>query len=118
MFVRILNFALVMLTMAVCAANYDVSERTRVAKAQIAALDRSMADEQVALNDLQTDYVWLSRPEHVQELAERTLGMTDTATAQAASLSMLPKRSEMQVHEIAASAPNGAPALVKIAVRN
>jgi len=117
MFVRILNFFLVALTVATIVSNYRVAEQTRVARAQLAVTDQRIADEQAKSNDLQTQYVQLSRPDNIQMLAENTLGMSDKTTVQLASLRLLPRRGEgeAQVREI--SAPAGTPVLVKISVR-
>lgn len=94
MTIRILYFTCFALLVCATLALYQTSERTRTVKFALARAEQSILDEQVKRGALQAEYEHLARPDRVQALAESRLGMTDTATVQLASLSLLPRRGD------------------------
>ena len=69
--------------------------------------------------DVQTEWVQLASPERIQQLAETTLNMSDTATVQLSSLTQLPRRGEAPlggVRDASAQAPEPSE-IVKIAAQ-
>jgi cell division protein FtsL len=115
--IRVFNLLCVALMAASILTLYQVAERTRVTGVKLAAVEERMTEEQAKTSELQAQYVQLSNPERIQQLAENTLGMTDQATVQLSSLQMLPRRAEADEHIREVSAPAGEPALVKISAR-
>lgn len=94
MAIRILYFACFALLVSATLALYQTSERTRTVTFALARAERDIASEQIKRGALQANYERLARPDRVQRVAEEELGMTDSATVQLASLSMLPRRGE------------------------
>jgi cell division protein FtsL len=121
--VRILNFFCMTLLSVSILALYQISERTRVTGVELTTVERQIEEEQAKAALQQARYEHLARPDRIQELAEASLGMSDTSTVQLASLTLLPRKParDAQVQSIAAPADpaghTGAPMVVKIAAR-
>lgn len=93
---RVLNFLCVALLGFSILGLYQVSERTRAVGMSLRDVESQVAEEQAKTGDLQVVYEHLARPDRIQTLAEASLGMSDTATVQLASLSLLPRRQDAQ----------------------
>ena len=121
--IRVLNFFFVALMGVSILALYHVSERTHVARAELAQAEKRIAAERTEMSVLQTQWGMVSRPDRIQQLAQASLGMNDTATVQLSSLQLLPPRGGdnapvggERVREASAQVPAPAPAeLVQIA---
>jgi hypothetical protein len=92
--IRVLNFFCVALMGLSVLALYHVSERTRVARGELAQADRDIVTEYGAISLLETEWARVASPERVATLATSKLGLDNTATAQLSSLEMLPRRGE------------------------
>ncbi|HTW34636.1 MAG TPA: hypothetical protein VMD53_08460 [Rhizomicrobium sp.] len=101
--IRLLNFTCFAVTALACLALYHVSEQTRIARAELRDTERKIAVEQEAMKVLQADWVRVSDPSRIQQLAAEKLGLGDTPTVALASLDLLPRRGENK-DVIAASA--------------
>lgn len=101
--IRLLNFTCFAVTALSCLALYHVSEQTRMARVQLQDTQRQIVVEQEAMKVLQADWVRVSDPSRIQQLAAEKLGLGDTPTVALASLELLPRRGENK-DVIAASA--------------
>jgi len=123
--IRVLNFLCVAAMGLTILGLYHVSEQTRVTRVALSRVERNIADERTRTSVLQTEWVRLASPEHIQQLAESSLNMGDTATAQLSSLDLLPRRGEaplgdgrMRDANAQAPQPSEQPEIVKIAARS
>jgi hypothetical protein len=92
--IRLLNFTCFALTALACLALYHVSEETRIARADLRVTQTRIAQEQETMKVLQADWVRVSDPSRIQQLAAEKLGLGDTPTVALASLELLPRRGE------------------------
>ncbi|MBV9330536.1 MAG: cell division protein FtsL [Alphaproteobacteria bacterium] len=92
--VRLLNFVCVAAMAVAILANYHISEQARVAAVELKALEHNTAAEREATTVLQVEWQRVAGPERVQALAQAKLGMADAATAQLASLELLPRHGD------------------------
>jgi cell division protein FtsL len=92
--VRILNFFCVALMGLSVLALYHVSERTRIARGELAQADRDIVAERSAISLLEAEWAKVASPERIATLAASKLGLDNTATAQLSSLELLPRRGE------------------------
>lgn len=92
--IRFLNFVCVAAMALAILANYHISERARVAAVEVKSLQRSTAEERQTTTVLQVEWQRVAGPDRVQALAQAKLGMADAATAQLASLELLPRHEE------------------------
>ena len=120
--IRVLNFFCVAAMGLTILALYHVSEQTRVARVQLSQVEHRIADDRTKISVLQTEWVQVANPERIQQLAESSLNMSDTATLQLSSLELLPRRGDSgaplgdaRMNDANAQAPASAAAqLVKI----
>jgi len=89
--VRVLNFCFVATMGLSILALYHVSERTRVARFELARTESQIASERAAIDVYQTEWEHLASPERIATLAQSKLGLDNTATAQLSSYEMLPR---------------------------
>jgi len=120
--IRVLNFFCVALMGLSILALYHVSEQTRVARVQLHQVESRIAEARIQTSVLQTRWEQVAGPERIQELAQSSLGMSDTATAQLSSLELLPRRGDAplgdgRMRDASAQAVLR-PAIVKIAARS
>jgi len=101
--IRLLNFSCFAITAFACLALYHISEETRMARVQLHKVQQQIVDQQEAMKVLQADWVRVSDPSRIQQLAAEKLGIGDTPTVALASLELLPRRGENK-DVIAASA--------------
>ncbi|HEY0281723.1 MAG TPA: hypothetical protein VGC27_03755 [Rhizomicrobium sp.] len=119
--IRVFNFFCVAAMGLTILTLYRVSEQTRVAQVQLSRIEHRIAGERTKMSVLQAEWVRVASPERIQQLAESSLGMSDTATVQLSSLELLPRRGDAGaplalMREASAQAPLAAPAeLVKVA---
>jgi hypothetical protein len=117
--IRVLNFFCVAAMGLTILALYHVSEQTRIAHVQLGLVEHRIAGERTKMSVLQTEWVQVASPERIQQLAEASLGMSDTATVQLSSLELLPRRGDALLggmRDASVQAPAAAPAqLIKIA---
>ncbi|MDE2183615.1 MAG: hypothetical protein KGJ78_11410 [Alphaproteobacteria bacterium] len=92
--IRVFNFLCVALMGLSILALYHVSEQTRMARVEIRQTDRQIAAEQTKISELQAQWEQAANPDRIQKLAESSLGMSDTATVQLSSVTMLPRRGD------------------------
>jgi len=92
--IRVLNFFCVGLAGLACLALYHVSESTRIARVDLAQVERSIATEQDATRILQAEWERVAGPTRIQRLAESKLGMEDKTVMQLSSFEALPRRGE------------------------
>ena len=90
--VRILNFFCVALMGFTILALYHVSEKARVAHMELARATAGIARERSAIGVLETEWQHVASPDHIQQLAQARLGMTDSASVQLSSFDQLPRR--------------------------
>jgi hypothetical protein len=90
--IRLLNFTCFALTALACLALYHVSEETRMARVTLQDTQRRIVVEQEAMKVLQADWVRVSDPARIQQLAADKLGLGDTPAVALASLELLPRR--------------------------
>jgi cell division protein FtsL len=102
---------------------YHVSEQTRIAKQELVRSEKQIQAEETQISVLEAQWQKAANPETIQKLAESSLGMANTTTAQLASVTMLPRRSdalngeEMQQASAQASVATPSP-VVKISARS
>lgn len=102
---------------------YHISEQTRIARQDLARAERSIAAERVQISVLEAQWQKVAGPDTIQKLAQSQLGMTDTTTAQLASLTELPRRGDEplngeQVRSASAQLPAAPAPVVKAAIRS
>ncbi|MGC9953294.1 MAG: hypothetical protein ABSD21_03335 [Rhizomicrobium sp.] len=115
--IRVLNFFCVAAMGLTILALYHISEQTRVTRVELSQIETRIADERTKMSVLQTEWVQVASPGRIQQLAESSLGMSDTATLQLSSLDLLPRRGDAPLGGMRdASAQTPAPSeFVKIA---
>ena len=91
--VRALNFACVALMGLAILGLYHVSEKTRVARMELAATQRQIAAEKGAIAVMETEWSRVANSDRVQQLAA-VHGMNDAASAQLSSFDQMPRRGE------------------------
>jgi cell division protein FtsL len=91
---RVINFFCVALMGLSILALYHVSEQTRMARVELRQTDKQIVVEQGKIAELQAQWEQAANPGRVQQLAQSSLGMSDTATVQLSSLTMLPRRGD------------------------
>jgi hypothetical protein len=92
--IRVLNLFCVALMGFSILALYHVSEKARVAHMQLVHVTREIAQTRSDLSVLQTEWQHVASPEHIQQLAQARLGMSDSASVQLSSFDQLPRRGE------------------------
>jgi cell division protein FtsL len=92
--VRVLNFFCVALCGLTVLGLYHVSEKTRVARMELASVNRRIVSERSAIAVLQTEWQYAAAPSRVQALAQSRLNMSDSASVQLSSFDQLPRRGE------------------------
>lgn len=90
--VRVLNFFCVALMSLSILALYQVSEKTRVAQMRLDQVRRQISQETVDISVLQTEWQHVAAPDRIQQLAQATLGMNDSASVQLSSFDQIPRR--------------------------
>lgn len=70
---------------------YKTSNEVQEAQQKLAATRRAITAEQEAIRVLDAEWAWLTRPERLEDLATRHLGMGPTLGLQFASLQDLPE---------------------------
>jgi|SRR5580700_1005846 hypothetical protein len=91
MWIRLANFVCVALMGMAILANYHISEQTRLAAVALKSVDHSIAQERASTTVLGAEWERVADPARVQALAQTKLSMSDAATAQLASLELLPR---------------------------
>ncbi len=92
--IRVLNFFCVALMGLSVLALYHVSERTRVARGELAQVNQNIEAEHGAISLLETEWAKVASPERIATLAASKLGLDNTATVQLSSLDLLPRRGD------------------------
>jgi cell division protein FtsL len=92
--IRVLNFFCVALMGSSSLALYHVSERTRVARGELAQVNRGIDVEHGSISLLEAEWAKVASPERIATLAASKLGLDNTATVQLSSLELLPRRGE------------------------
>jgi cell division protein FtsL len=92
--IRVLNFFCVGLMGLACLALYHVSESTRIARVDLAKVERNIASERDQMKVLQAEWERVAGPTRIQRLAESKLGMEDKTVVQLSSFTALPRRGE------------------------
>ncbi len=92
--IRVLNFFCVALMGLSILALYHVSERTRVARGELARVNGDIDTEHGAISLLEAEWAKVASPERIATLAASKLGLDNTSTVQLSSLDLLPRRGE------------------------
>ena len=92
--IRVLNTLCVALMGLSILALYHVSEKTRVARVELAGVNQQIAREQADMSVLETEWERVAGPAKIQALAERDLGLTGAPTVQLSSFEALPRRGD------------------------
>jgi len=92
--IRILNTVCVALVGLSILALYHVSEQTRVAKFELAGVNRQIAREHATISVLETEWERVAGPARIQELAANHLGLSGTPAVQMSSFETLPRRGD------------------------
>jgi cell division protein FtsL len=92
--IRVMNFFCVALMGLAILALYHVSERTRVARLELAKVNHEISRQHSDIAVLETEWQHVAAPSRVQRLAESRLGMSDNASAQLSSFDLLPRRGD------------------------
>lgn len=108
--IRLLNFACVAVMGFSVLVLYHVSEKTRVAHMELLQVNNQIRAEKTHLSVLETEWQDVASPEHIQQLAQARLNMTDTASVQMSSFDQLPRREDAPlnnspVHAASAQVP-------------
>jgi cell division protein FtsL len=91
--VRLLNVFCVALIGIAILGLYHVSEKTRVARMELAQTGRDIAATRSAIGVLETEWSRVASPDRVQQLAGEH-GMNDSVSAQLSAFDQLPARSD------------------------
>ena len=121
--IRVLNFFCVALMGLSILALYHVSEQTRMARLHLNSTEKQIVAEQTRISELQAQWEQAANPSRIQSLAENTLGMSDTATVQLSSLTLLPHRGDegaplAAARNASAQMPAPVSPVIKIAAHN
>jgi hypothetical protein len=118
--IRVLNFFCIALMGLTILGLYQVSEKTRVAHMQLNRVTRQIADERSHIAVLQTEWQHVASPDHIQQLAQSRLGMSDNASVQLSAFNQLPRRgadaplNNSPVRNASAQIPAPAPAAIPV----
>ena len=97
--IRMLNFALIVVTGLACLGLYRIAEEARIAQAELRAAESEIMSEQNALAVLGAEWARLTHPARIQALAARHLPLADEPTLQLSSLTLLPPRALVPTEE-------------------
>jgi len=97
--IRILNFALIVVTGLACLGVYRVAEEARIAQAELRRVEFELMDEQNAITVLGAEWARLTHPARISALAARHLPLADEPTLQLSSLVLLPPRALVPAEE-------------------
>ena len=97
--IRILNFALIVVTGLACLGLYRIAEEARIAQADLRAAESEIMSEQNALAVLGAEWARLTQPARISALAARHLPLADEPTLQLSSLTLLPPRALVPTEE-------------------
>lgn len=97
--IRVLNFALVVVTGLACLGLYRIAEEARVSEADLRMVKAQIIEEENAIAVLGAEWARLTQPARIQALAARHLPLSDEPTLQLSSLTFLPPRALVPVEE-------------------
>ena len=90
--IRILNFALIVVTGLACIGLYRIAEEARVAQADLRTAEAEINGEKNAIAVLGAEWARLTQPARIQALAARHLPLVEEPILQLSSLALLPPR--------------------------
>jgi cell division protein FtsL len=91
---KLVNFSLVLVTLGTASVLYNLEHETRGHERVIAKAKAEMNDNAEAIKLLKAEWSSLTRPERLQALAEKHLGMKRLEPDQIVSIEELPARLE------------------------
>ena len=97
--IRVLNFALIVVTGLACLGLYRIAEEARIAQAELGRSEAAIMSEENALAVLGAEWARLTQPSRIQALAARHLPLVDEPTLQLSSLTLLPPRALVPTEE-------------------
>jgi len=97
--IRILNFALIVVTGFACLGLYHIAEEARIAQAELRKVEAEIMSEKNAITVLGAEWARLTQPARISALAARHLPLADQPTSQLSSLVMLPPRALVPTEE-------------------
>ena len=97
--IRVLNFALIVVTGLACLGLYRIAEEARIAQAELRVAESEIMAEQNALAVLGAEWARLTQPARISALAARHLQLADEPTLQLSSLTLLPPRALVPTEE-------------------
>jgi cell division protein FtsL len=102
--IRVLNFAMIAITMLICFGLYRVTHAAQEREAQLAAIEGEIAETKRAAGVLKAEFSLLSQPAKIEALTERHLELQPTRAQQVAMrVSDLPWREQAAVAGTGAS---------------
>jgi len=90
--IRILNFALIVVTGLACIGLYRIAEEARIAQTDLRKVEAEINAEENAIAILGAEWARLTQPARIQALAARHLPLVEEPTLQLSSLTLLPPR--------------------------
>ena len=106
---RFVNICLVLGLVAIAYVIYQVKYETRGLDAEIASLNQKIDDERDAIAVLRAEWSLLNRPERIQRLAKKHLGLSPAKPAQLLTVDTVEERDFDRTRlELAVSAPEPA----------
>ncbi|NWH08425.1 MAG: hypothetical protein HXY22_07265 [Alphaproteobacteria bacterium] len=103
--IRVLNFLMLSLTIAICFGLYKITNETRDLQAQLRHTASEIAAEQETIEVLNAEWTLLVRPARLQELNERHLGLQTVSATQMLSIEDIPFRDEVSPTSSSSSSP-------------
>ncbi len=97
--IRILNFALIVVTGLACIGLYRIAEEARVAQADLRTAEAEINSEKNAIAVLGAEWARLTQPARIQALAARHLPLVEEPILQLSSLTLLPPRALTSTEE-------------------
>lgn len=106
---RFVNICLVLGLVAIAYVIYQVKYETRALDAEISSLNKKIDEERDAIAVLRAEWSLLNRPERIERLAKKHLGLKPTKPAQLLTVDTVQERDfDLTRLELAVSAPEPA----------
>lgn len=103
--IRVLNFLMLSLTIAICFGLYKITNETRDVQAQLRHTAADIAAEHETIEVLNAEWTLLVRPARLQELNERHLGLQTVSATQMMSIDDIPLRDEFAPRSSSPASP-------------
>lgn len=94
--IRLAKFALFIVTIAMALGNYHFKDEAERTAKRLAAIDRSIAEENTTLQTLDAEWSYLNDPRRLQMLSARHLQLGQIKAAQVVAMDTLSNRVPLQ----------------------